>query len=198
MDTYSIPGNTICSVLDAVARVSGPQYRALLTAAGWQHWLTTPPPATWAPVARPADLSRLFSAVYRMLGEDLTRLFFTNYGNAMAEQLLAAEAGTELRQALARAPQPASLAEFLPVFTRVQAQGWGHATLHETPQAWLMTMDYCPVCSEISGARAPLCTSGTALMGQMARQIMGRRVRVAEVACVATGDPHCVYAFYKS
>ncbi len=198
MDSYSIPGNTICSVLDAVARVSGLQYRALLAAAGWQQWLVTPPPATWAPIARPVDLSRLFSAVYRMLGEDLTRLFFTNYGNAMAEQLLAAEAGTELRQALARAPQPASLAEFLPVFTRVQAQGWGHATLHETPQAWLMTMDYCPVCSEIRGARSPVCTSGTAIMGQMARQIMGRRVRVAEVACVATGDPHCVYAFYKS
>jgi predicted hydrocarbon binding protein len=32
----------------------------------------------------------------------------------------------------------------------------------------------------------------------MARQTMGRRVRVAEVACVAAGDAHCVYAFYKS
>jgi bacteriochlorophyll 4-vinyl reductase len=198
MDTYSIPGNTVCAMLDSVARVSGPQYRALLTAAGWQQWLTTPPPATWAPVARPTDVNRLFTAVYQMLGEDLTRLFFTNYGNAMAEQLLASEAGTELRQALARAPQPAGLAEFLPVFARVQAQGWGNATLHETPQAWLMTVEHCPVCSEIRGARAPVCASGTALMGQMARRLLGRRVRVAEVACVATGDPHCVFAFYKN
>src|SRR5690349_7655977 len=113
MDTYSIPGNTICSVLDAVTRVSGPQYRALLTAAGWQHWLATPPPATWAPIARPADLSRLFNAVYRMLGEDLTRLFFTNYGNILAEQLLESEIGSGLRQALAGSPPPAGLAEFL-------------------------------------------------------------------------------------
>ncbi len=198
MDTYSIPGNTICLMLDSAARVSGPQYQALLTAAGWQQWLTTPPPATWAPVARPADLSRLFNAVYRMLGEDLTRLFFTNYGNAIAEQLLASDAGAELRQALAKGPQPAGLADFLQVFTRQLAQAWGKSTLQETPEAWLLTDEHCPVCSEIRGARAPVCTSGTALMGQVARQLLGRRVRVAEVACVATGDPHCVFAFYKS
>lgn len=47
------------------------------------------------------------------------------------------------------------------------------------------------------GVQIPLCAFNEVSNKKIVETLLGRRVRVAEVACAALGVPHCKIAFYK-
>lgn len=61
-----------------------------------------------------------------------------------------------------------------------------------------MAMAECHTCQSMHGAPLPLCMTGEATYGEMAKHLLGWRVRVTEVAYRAMGAPSCTYAFDKA
>jgi hypothetical protein len=71
--------------------------------------------------------------------------------------------------------------------------------LHITEDAtcWYEEPEVCYICAGIRGVQAPICMMRESFGRRVAEQVMGRRVRVVEVACAAMGAPHCKFAVWK-
>jgi bacteriochlorophyll 4-vinyl reductase len=192
-----IPATTIHLVLQSLKSSSGPHYEQILADAGMTRFLDNLPPLGWQPVATRDEFSRMFAAVYERLGESLTRNFLRTWGQMTAQGFLQTEDGKAMLTAAARVPEKDKLAWFAKAMADLSAQAWSTQTLEDAPDAWYFTMDDCPICRHVRGAGAPLCTDVEGLYGAIARQVFGRRLRIAEVACVATGAPRCRFAYYK-
>jgi bacteriochlorophyll 4-vinyl reductase len=193
----TITANVMHVFIQALQKTSGRQFESLLTAAGLERYAHTLPPADWSPAATADELVRLNRTVYAMLGEQLTRLFHRNCGEAIVPGVLASAWGAQARTVLPTLPPDQRLAWFVRAAASMAERGWGHHTLTEDAIAWYLTAAFCPTCVGITGVSAPLCAQSPALFAGLAREVLGRRVRVVEVECVALGHSACKYAFYK-
>jgi hypothetical protein len=192
-----ITANVMRVYIQALHKTSGRNFEPLLIAAGLGRYTHALPPDDWSPAATADELVRLNHTVYAMLGEHLTRLFHRNCGEAIFPGVLASPWGTKARAELALLPPEGRLAWFVQAAASMAERGWGHHTVTEDATAWYLTTAVCSICVGIQGVSAPICASSPAMFGGLAREVLGRRVRVAEVECVALGHPHCKYAFYK-
>ncbi len=195
--TGMVIGNTMHSVLQAVQETSGPQYASILRAAGLTRFIDELPEEGWQPVASREELERLYSTVYQMLGESLTRLFMRNYGHRLAAQLLE---NPEIQEIIERvsALEPAQRLEaFIREFAPFSNRGWAALQISEDPQAWYLEQKHCPNCAGIHGASAPICQSPVVVYSTLAKAALGRPVQVSEVTCVAAGGSRCKFALTK-
>ncbi len=192
-----ITANVMRVFIQALQKTSGRNFEPLLTAAGLNRYAHALPPEDWSPAATAEELVRLNRTVYTMLGEPLTRLFHRNCGEAIIPGVLASAWGEQARAALAALPSDQKLAWLVGAAARMAERGWGHHTISEDATAWYLTAQLCPTCVGIQGVSAPICAQTPTLFAGLAKELLGRRVRVVEVECVALGHPHCKYAFYK-
>ncbi|HMA32831.1 MAG TPA: V4R domain-containing protein [Chloroflexia bacterium] len=192
-----VPAYTMRAVLQAMQEVGGRQYASLVTQAGLSRFLQALPADDPAIVASTAELSQLYGIVYNMLGEGATRLLLRNYGTVVAQMGLQMEWGHELAARAAEVPIEQRLAWLVPYLANFLGIAWAPHTASEDAKAWYLATADCPICVEIRGAKAPLCANDEAIYGAIARKVMGRRVHVAEVECLAMGQAHCKLAFYK-
>lgn len=193
----TITANVMRVFIQALQKTSGRNFEALLTAAGLDRYIHALPPDDWSPAATGEELVRLNLTVYSMLGEQLTRLFHRNCGEAIIPGVLASAWGEQARTAVAGLPPDQHLAWLVGAAAKMAERGWGHHTVTEDATAWYLTAEFCPTCVRITGVSAPICAQSPTLFAGLAKEVLGRRVRVAEVECVALGHPHCKYAFYK-
>ncbi len=196
--SYSVSGATLGAVLQTIHSVSGPQYAGLLRRAGLERYTATAPDPQDRAACSIEELVGLYTAVYDMLGPTLTRLFHRNCGMVFAA--IARETVT-WPQFVAQAqtvPDEQRLEWFVRAMAKQAEGAWTHSIITEDAKAWYMAMEQCHTCQGIRGATIPLCMSGETAYTEMAKSLLGWRVRVTEVACRAMGAPHCTYAFDKA
>jgi hypothetical protein len=191
-----IPGQSFLQITRTLQATCGQQYEPLLKAAGLARFLQTPPADDWRPAGTSAELVRLFTVVYDMLGEDLTRLFHRNCNVAIASYILEGQWAAAARAEAAQVPAEQRLAWAVQEIARYCARSWSPHLISEDAGAWYLTNDHCVVCADVRGAVGPFCGTAT-MFAALAQALVGRRVRGIEVECAAMGAPHCKYALYK-
>lgn len=192
-----ISARTVHAVLNAVRAVTGAQYMRLLAQAGWSRFQDQIPPDDDLLVATRAELESLFATIYRIMGEAPMRLFLRNYGHLVARQILDSYAAPTLVAGAAATPEPQKLAWFANTMAGISTRSWTPALVTEDGDAYYLTFERCPLCTGATGAGAPLCAAMDSLYSDLARQLIGHRPRIAEVACAAMGAPACKVAIYK-
>jgi hypothetical protein len=192
-----IPASIVRSILEAVQETSGAQYSGILSRAGLARFAAELPANDLAPVATREEIAHLYQTIYAMVGEGLTRLFLRNYGRILAGKVLLTPVGRQMLAEVAAVPDDEKRAWYVHRAAELSSRVWTRQIVSEDDVAWYWTSDPCPLCSGITGATAPLCASPEVLYSLMAQNIIGQRLRIAEVECHAQGDPHCKYAFYK-
>ena len=194
----AVPRATLRAVLQSIQSMSGPQYVVLLQQAGLERYNGTAPGWEDGAACSIEELVGLYRRVYEMLGPTLTRLFHRNCGMVLAG---IAREGAGWPQLVTQA-QAVPEAQRLEWFVRTMAQqaegAWTRSIITEDAQAWYMAMEECHTCQGIRGAPLPLCMTGEATYSEMAKHLLGWRVRVTEVTCRAMGAPYCTYAFGKA
>lgn len=194
----TVPEQTVALVLHVIQELAGPQADPLLTQAGLGRFLTAPPQLnSMRPVASQEELIRLFQAIYRMLGEDLTRLFMRNFGDRTVTALLPLPEIQQMCAAARNRPPEQQMRAFTDALAKWTARGWAPGVITEDAAAFYFAYEVCYACYGITGAKRPLCAAGDVIFGRLAQEALGRRVRVSEVECVAAGGAQCRYAIYK-
>jgi hypothetical protein len=194
---YNVPANTLRMVFQSLASVGGPQYQRVLHDAGLMRFTDTLPPDTFEPLATGEELAGLYAAAYARLGEPLTRLFLRHYGRLLPDRLLNTEWGRQVVIQADQVPFERRLEWFLRELARITAQQRTRLIISEDEWAWYIALERCLICSGIRGVHAPICANGEVNYKGMAERVVGRRMRVIEVECVAMGGPRCKYAFLK-
>jgi bacteriochlorophyll 4-vinyl reductase len=194
----TVPEQTMAMVLHVMQEIAGVQAGPILTQAGLGRFLTTPPDRTsMRPAASQEELIQLFRNIYRMLGEDLTRLFMRNYGESTANVLLQLPDVQALLAEIRPVPREQQMRRLAETLEPWMARGWAPLTITEDKDACYMAYEVCYACYGITGAKRPLCAAGDVIFARLAREALGRRVRVVEVECAAMGAERCKYALYK-
>lgn len=193
-----VNSTTMRVVLHAVEEVSGRQFGPLLQTAGLGRFLTTLPPDDLTPAADGAELVQLFQTVYGMLGESCTRLFHRNCGVRFAAGIVASLWAPDVRRRRPAGEPAAQLGWFVQELAALAALSYSRLGIHEDGQAWYLTTEVCHTCLGIADAHAPLCASAETMYSLLGTDILGRPVRVVEVACAAMGAAHCIFALYKA
>lgn len=192
-----VPANTMRNALLVVQQISGGQYALLLSHAGLERFRDALPAEDMQLVATRAELSRLYSTVYEMLGEALTRLFMRNSGKGFAEVLVRSESWQALAQEGAGVPPEQRRAWFVQQMAKVTGRNWSRTNISEDADAWYLELEFCPNCAGITGVSAPICANVEVVWAAAAKLMIQQRVRVVEVACHGMGAPHCKFAIYK-
>lgn len=183
--------------LQAIKRISGANYPRLLEQAGLQRYATDLPPVDDNPACTADEYSRLPAGVFAMLGEPLTRLFLRNAGTAMVERTLLDPRMAALAQHIAGLPPEARLGTFISHLARIVDRTWAPTASAEDAEAYYIITTNCSTCRRLRNLTAPVCATSEALYAGQAHSVLGRRIHVAEVECLATGGAACRFAFYK-
>ncbi|HMA34833.1 MAG TPA: 4-vinyl reductase [Chloroflexia bacterium] len=194
---YSISGSVARVVLTALQEISGPQYTKILQESGLERYSTALPPEGEAPVISEGEMVRFQQTVYRMLGEDLLRLFRRNFGQASAQALAHGPWGAQIRAQIAGIPADRQMGWLVAQYVALAETMGGRYELTEDATAWYMDAITCLECLDLHGAKAPICATLTAVLKGLGDQILGRRIRVEEIACRAVGAPRCKRVIYK-
>ncbi|HMA34488.1 MAG TPA: 4-vinyl reductase [Chloroflexia bacterium] len=192
-----LSGNVVCLFLRGVQEISGNQYPVLLKRAGWERFVQAPPPDDWQPAATGDEMGRLIGGVYTMLGEPLTRLFLRNCGNAFAAAYLQTPHGQQMRTQLAGLPEADRLGWVVQTTAEQSTRAGAPRRVSEDAGAWYVEAAHCHICLHIRGAQAPICAFTEQSYKVVFDALLGRRVRVVEVECMAVGAPQCKHAVYK-
>jgi V4R domain-containing protein len=184
-------------MLLALQKVAGRNYDPLLTRAGLTRYLTALPPADQSPAATEQEVAQLYTGVFQIPGEALTRLFHRNLGEAYATGILQNPAHQAMCTHIQAASREQQLALFAQETVRLIERAWPGMRLSEDNTAWYLTMDHCVICAGVQNDGAPICGQLLALVSGLAKGLLGRRLRVAEVECHALGASTCRFAIYK-
>ena len=185
------------AMLLALQKVAGRNYEALLTSAGLTRYLTVLPAADQSLAATEQEVAQLYTGVYLILGEALTRLFHRNLGEAYVAGIMQNPAHQEMRARIVAAPREQQLALFVRETRGLIERAWPGLRLREDGTAWYLTIDQCVICAGVQNAGVPICGQLPALISGLAKALLGRRIRVAEVECRAMGAHACIFAVYK-
>jgi predicted hydrocarbon binding protein len=192
-----VPGAILRPVLQAIHDTSGPQYGNLLNAAGLNRYTTAMPDSGWQPVATQDELERLYTTVYQMLGESLTRLFMRNYGWRLVGQLQETKEVQDMIARINALDLEHRLEAFTREFVRFSSRGWATIQVSQDDRAWYFELEHCLNCAGIHDAADPICQGAAVVYATLAKACVGRVIYVSELACAATGDPHCVFSLSK-
>jgi V4R domain-containing protein len=194
----TVPEQTMWVVMQTIEKTAGPQTPRLLTRSGLDRFLNTQlSPTSMKPAATQAELIKLYQEVYAMLGEDVTRLFQRNFGEIALEGILHLPEVAQLRAEGHAVPRDQQIAWFVKTWTDWMERRWVRQIVSEDNKAYYLAQEVCYSCYGITGAKRPLCPAGEVIYQRMAREFLGRRIRVTETECAAMGAPRCVYAIAK-
>jgi hypothetical protein len=207
-NTLSVPGFTLHVILEAARTTSGGQFGALLERAGLSRFISRSPPPNNQLVATPLEMKRLFTQFYEVLGEPLTRLAFRTWGREIANYVMAPQPwGDQLRADVLSLPPDRQLGALVYAVGALGNAYWSPTEMSEDETAWYMTLTPCMIClgiCELAATLPPaqrpttaLCTNLEGAIPAIVYQVLKRRIIVTEIACAATGAPHCKYAIYK-
>ncbi len=207
-NTLSVPGFTMHVILEAARTTSGRQYGHVLQRAGLSRFLDHSPPPTNELVATPLEMKMLFTQFYEVLGGSITRLAFRTWGREIANYVVAPQPwGDRLRADILSRPAEQQLDALVYAIGELGNAYWSPTQMSETDEAWHMTLTPCMICigicelvEALPAAQRPttaLCTNLEGAITAIVYQVLKRRVTVTEIACAATGAPHCQYAIYK-
>jgi predicted hydrocarbon binding protein len=174
----------------------------LLRRAGLGEYVDRLPPMNETPSITVAEYSRLLANVYDIFGARGSRPILMRGGRLGAAEIR--------RQRPAQFAVTGTALKFLPAATRMRLvlerlveQGqdlYGNPHhLHEEEAAFVVEMDDCPYCAEITrrgqaDGRAiarPVCHIPASIIDEMMEWATGQKHLVEETACIAMGDPTC-------
>lgn len=180
----------------------------LLRQAGLAEYIDDVPPMDDTPSITVEQYSSLLASIYDIFGARRARPIFLRGGRLGAIEIRKrrpaqfAVAGTALKLLSARRRMRL-------VLERLAQQGEElYGTPHyldEEENAYIIEMPDCPYCSEITRRRAtqgnpvtrPVCDIPAAAVAEMMEWTMGQKHLVEEVACIAMGDPACLFRISK-
>jgi len=184
------PGLTVVTVLNTLQETAGAQYANLLQAAGLARFLTALPPPDLMMVASSAEMTRLYNTIFQMLGLDLTRLFFRNWGRAVGHKYLNPpgplyERYVPLHAAVVAAPPDEKLWTLLLGMCQELQRVWCPAEIRQDNERIYLTLLDCPICRGITTATRPICENSTEIIRVLSRAWIGRRFHIEESRCRA-------------
>ena len=180
----------------------------LLRQSGLSDYLANPPPTDEAPSILISEYSTLLANIYELFGPRGSRAIFVQGGR---------QGGQEIRR---MHPTRYSLAgaalKLLPenrrmemILQKVEEEGvelYGNPHhLREEDDAFIMEIHKCPYCGEIArraqagdlAVSRPCCHIATAVYQEMIEWGTGNPHPTQETACIALGDPACVFRIDK-
>lgn len=173
-------------LLGTLRDLSGAQYATILGKANLAHLDGAPAGLT------DAEVAALFASTHELMGEALTRLFFSNYGKLLAPRVLDAGLAEELRAAVAGAPAPGRKKAFVDGLVQLStATSLGALKAWEDESHLHLSFDLCPFCARIRGSRSAICSSAATLWGALAQKLLGSSLSFEEYECVAAGGTRC-------
>jgi predicted hydrocarbon binding protein len=204
-----IPNLLLYIVFQQVSDLMGRRSLAmLLRKSGCPEYLDDPPPADESPSITVQQYSILLADVYEIFGPRGSRAVFVQGGR---------KGGQEIRRIHpARYTLAGAALKLLPenkriemILQRVEEEGvelYGNPHhMREEDDAFYMEIHECPYCAEIARrARAgalsvahPVCHIATAVYEEMVEWGTGHNHPAKEIACIALGDPACVFRIAK-
>jgi predicted hydrocarbon binding protein len=180
----------------------------LLRQSDLADYIANPPPSDEAPSILISEYSALLANIFELFGPRGSRAIFAQGGR---------QGGQELRRLHpARYSLAGAALKLLPeskrmemILRKVEEEGvelYGNPHhLREEDEAFVMEIHECPYCAEIARrARAgtlavsqPCCHIATAVYREMIEWGTGSPHATKETACIATGDPACVFRIEK-
>ncbi len=209
MEERRIPSLLLHIVFQQVQKLMGENSLAmLLRQSGLSDYLTTPPPADESPSITVQEYATLLAHIYEIFGPRGARAIFTQGGR---------KGGQEIRRLHpARYTLAGAALKLLPenkrmemILQKVEEEGvelYGNPHhLREEEDAFVLEIHDCPYCAEIArraqaGSLAvshPVCHIAAAVYQEMIEWGTGNSHSVKETACIATGDPACVFRIDK-
>jgi predicted hydrocarbon binding protein len=209
MEERRIPNLLLHVVFQQVSDLMGEKSLAmLLRQSGLSDYLTNPPPASEEPSILISEYSTLLANIYELFGPRGSRAIFVQGGR---------KGGQEIRRMHpARYSLAGAALKLLPeskrmemILQKVEEEGvelYGNPHhLREEGDAFVMEIRECPYCAEIArrarggdlAVSRPCCHIATAVYQEMIEWGTGNPHPTQETACIALGDPACVFRIEK-
>jgi predicted hydrocarbon binding protein len=209
MEDRRIPNLLLHVVFQQVSDLMGEKSLAmLLRQSGLSDYLDNLPPADESPSITVQEYSTLLAKIYEIFGPRGSRAIFIQGGR---------KGGQELRRLHPTRYNLAGAAlKLLPenkriemIMQKVEEEGtelYGNPhRLWEEDDAFYMEIHDCPYCAEIArhareggpNVSHPVCHIATAVYQEMIEWGTGHSHPVKETACIALGDPACVFRIAK-
>ena len=209
MEERRIPNLLLHVVFQQVSDLMGANSLAmLLRQCGLSEYVDNPPPADESPSVTIQAYSSLLAGVYELFGPRGSRPIFLQGGRQGGQEIRRlhptryALAGTALKLL----PENKRIELILQKVEEEGVELYGNPHhLREEEDAFYMEISDCPYCAEIaSRAREgrltvsrPCCLIPVAVYQEMIEWGTGNRHPVKETACIALGDPACVFQIAK-
>jgi len=209
MEEKRIPNLLLYVVFRQVQDLMGAKSLAmLLRQCGLSEYIANPPPADESPSVTIQAYSAILASIYELFGPRGSRPIFLQGGRQGGQEIRRLH---PTRYSLAGAALKL-LSEHKRmglILQKVEEEGvelYGNPHhLREEEDAFYMEISDCPYCAEIARqAQAgrftvsrPVCLIPVAIYQEMIEWGTGNRHLVKEVACIALGDPACVFRIEK-
>ncbi len=191
-----VTGSTVRYILDAMAAVEPSKVSPILERAGLKHLAGVT--ATATPVASNGDLARVYATAYELMGETMTRLFLSRYGETVCETFLASPDGKALLAEAAAQPPQLRVAVAIKGMADRMSKSVYQTRFSEDEVACYVDVADCLTCDGVRHARAPYCASLETLFTALGRQVSGKRITCLETTCRAMGGATCRYRIWKT
>ncbi|MBN1976120.1 MAG: 4-vinyl reductase [Anaerolineae bacterium] len=209
MEERRIPNLLLHVVFQQVSDLMGEKSLAmLLRQSSLSTYIDNPPSADESPAITVQEYSSLLAQIYELFGPRGSRAIFAQGGR---------KGGQELRRLHPTRYNLAGAAlKLLPenkrielILQKVEEEGtalYGNPHhLREEDDAFYMEIHACPYCAEIArrareggpDVSHPVCHIATAVYQEMVEWGTGHSHPVQETACIALGDPVCVFRVAK-
>lgn len=193
-----ISGSTMRLVLSALREATGIQFERLMREAKLERFVSELPADGMSPACTDQELSALFGALHKVFGGAMTRHVLVDYGKAVPAGLFASPMGQQLKAEVAKLPPAQFMDWWAQAMPRLLTAVWANAAVADGGATWRVTLEGCPTCASIRGARAPVCVNTSIIYSGVATMLAGRPIQIAETECVAAGAPACVFEFAKA
>ena len=192
-----VPAVVLKMILEGIRDVAGKQFPKVLTEAGLTQYEDKLPPEDQSPTVTEPELSGLYGATYRVIGESLTRVFLQRYGQKLPDAMLAGPAGQLMLKMMEGVPADKRLGTAVQVIADTGTRLWTPMRWSEDDEAYYLEIEHCAICANMHGARSPMCASSEFFYGALARALTGFRITALEVECAAMGAKECKYRIRK-
>jgi predicted hydrocarbon binding protein len=214
MEEKRIPSLLLSTLFALVEEIMGRRSLImLLRQADLAEYIDASPPGDETPSITVAQYSKLLAQVYDLFGARGALPVFFRDGRLVAVEIR--------RQRPAQFAVAGTALRLFPMVKRMQIvldklveqgedlYGTPHL-LQEEENAFIIEMPDCPYCAEIARSHAgkdsaaqdapisqPVCHIPLAAVAELMEWTTGQRHLVEEVACIAQGDPACVFRVSK-
>lgn len=191
-----VPAVVLRLILEGIREVAGSQFPRVLAEANLTQYSELPPPDQ-SPTVTEHELSALYGATFRVVGESLTRLFLTRYGQKLPDTMIAGPSGQEAMAKMQSVPDNERIGVAMHLIAETGTKLWTPMAVTEDDEAFYLEIEHCAICANIRGAKSPICANSEFFYGAFARALTGFRLTALEVECAAMGAPRCKYRVRK-